>query len=248
MVALVDFFAGLVAGTVLARGEADQRRRDLEWVKPLCYKSLAMKHIQFGSIAVLYCLVVASTTHAGEPADLVKSWVERAQQVLTDPALQSKDKERELNDQVRYIHMSLMDVDEMAKRALGTHWGRRTAAEREEYVGLFRILLERIATPDPPTGEPLAKIAIDRERIDSGFAEVEAHFIMSVRRDIPFVYKLHLVDGKWRLYDWVVRGVSFGDHYRVQFNRVISRSSFEELIKLLREKKLLIEKRIAVEK
>lgn len=210
--------------------------------------AMLMRDIRCASIAVLYCLLAGSNANAGEPADLVKSWVEGVQQRLTDPALQAKDKEKELNTQVRDLQLAMMDVDGMARRALGIHWGRRTAAERKEYVRLFRILLERIATPEPPAGEPPAKIAIDRERIDNGFAEVEAHFIMSARKDVRFVYKLHLVDGQWRLYDWVVRGVSFADHNRVQFERVISKSSFEELIRLLREKKELIEKQRAAEK
>ena len=210
--------------------------------------AMLMKYIRCSSLAVFCCLLAGSNANAGEPADLVKSWVERVQQRLTDPALQATDKERELNDQVRDLQLSMMDVNGMARRALGNHWSRRTAAERKEYVALFRILLERVATPEPVAGEPPAKIAIDRERIDNGLAEVEAHFIMSARKDVRFVYKLHLVDGQWRLYDWVVRGVSFADHNRVQFERVISKSSFEELIRLLREKKELIEKQRASEK
>lgn len=179
---------------------------------------------------------------------MVRSVIERVDRLLTDPALQTKDKEKEREDRVRDSEMALIDVEEMAKRALGAHWGRRTAAEQKEFVGLFRGLLERIATPDPPAGESPARIAFDRETIEPEFAQVEGRVITSARKDIPFIYKLRLVDGKWKLYDWVIRGVSFGDHYRVQFNRVISRSSFEDLIKMLREKKALIEKRIAAEK
>jgi phospholipid transport system substrate-binding protein len=207
-----------------------------------------MRDIHFCSAAVLCSLLAASTTNAGEPTDLVKSVIERVDHLLTDPKLQTKDKEKEREDRVRDSEMALMDVDEMAKRALGTHWGRRTAAEQKEFVGLFRGILERIATPDPPTREPPAKIAFDRETIEQGFAQVEGRVITSARKDIPFIYRLHLVNGKWRLYDWVVRGVSLIDSYRVQFNRIMANSSFEGVIKLLREKKEIIDKRRASEK
>ena len=49
-------------------------------------------------------------------------------------------------------------------------------------------------------------------------------------------YKLHSVDKEWRVYDLVIEDISLINNYRSQFNRVIARSSFKELVRTLKEK------------
>jgi len=50
------------------------------------------------------------------------------------------------------------------------------------------------------------------------------------------IYRLKRTDGKWKVYDAVVEYISIVNNYRSQFDRVISKSSYEELKKMLREK------------
>jgi len=49
-------------------------------------------------------------------------------------------------------------------------------------------------------------------------------------------YKLHSVDTEWKVYDLVVEDISVVNNYRSQFNRVIARSSFAELVRTMKEK------------
>ena len=205
-----------------------------------------MNHIQVGSIAVLCSLLATSTTNAGEPTDLVKTIHQRSVQLLRDPTLQSEDKERELNDRLRDIQLPVTDVDEMAKRVLATHWNRITAAQRKEFVDAFRGFLGGVHRI-PSKGASL-DLVLERETIQQEFAEVEGYFYFPMRRDARVTYKLHLVDGKWRIYDWSTWRIESVDNLRAQFNRVIANSSFEGLIKQLREKKELVDKRRAAGK
>ena len=48
--------------------------------------------------------------------------------------------------------------------------------------------------------------------------------------------RLKRTDGKWKVYDAIVENISIVNNYRSQFDRVISKSSYEELKKMLREK------------
>jgi phospholipid transport system substrate-binding protein len=50
------------------------------------------------------------------------------------------------------------------------------------------------------------------------------------------VYRLKRTDGKWKVYDAVVENISIVNNYRSQFDRVISKSSYDELKKMLKEK------------
>ena len=50
------------------------------------------------------------------------------------------------------------------------------------------------------------------------------------------VYRLKRADGKWKVYDAVVENISMVNNYCSQFDRVISKSSYEELKRMLKEK------------
>ena len=49
-------------------------------------------------------------------------------------------------------------------------------------------------------------------------------------------YKAHLVNSEWRVYDVIAENISVVNNFRSQFNRVIAKSSYEELVRRLREK------------
>jgi hypothetical protein len=51
-------------------------------------------------------------------------------------------------------------------------------------------------------------------------------------------YRLFLKEGRWHAYDIVVDGVSLVKNYRSQFQKIIRQSSYEELVKKLRERTL----------
>jgi phospholipid transport system substrate-binding protein len=203
-----------------------------------------MKVIRLLTMVVGLSLMVLPA-NAGEPSDVVKSVVDRAYALVTDPELRRPDKVKDRAMRLRELNLSFWDVDETGRLALGRHWEQRTSDEQKEYLDLFRVIAERGATPNPDQGQEWAKSVMDGEKVEGEFAEVYAHFIMRVARDIPMTYRLRRSDGAWKLYDWGSFGRSFVANYREQYNRIIVKSSFQGLLTALREKKELIEKRIA---
>ena len=203
-----------------------------------------MKFIRlFSTLVGVY--LVALPVHAGEPSNFIKSYLDRVYALATDPELRRPDKVKERTMRLRELNLSVDDIDEMGRLALGRHWEQRTSVEQKEYLELFRVIAESNATPDPDRGEEWAISVIDGEKVDGDCAEVYAHFIMRVARDIPVTYRLCRTNGVWKIYDWGRFGVSAVAIYRAQYNSVIAKSSFEGLLTALREKKKLIEKRIA---
>ena len=75
-----------------------------------------------------------------------------------------------------------------------------------------------------------------REVIDNDFAQVETTIIQPKGDEIAVLYKLRQRNGQWKVYDAVVDNISIVNNYRSQFDRVIARNSYEELVKRLREK------------
>jgi len=196
------------------------------------------RKIRQGAIGIFVLTLFLGWAHfvqAGEPLELVRAAVDKAIQILKDPNLQSLDKKKERVDRLRETLNPMFDYEEMAKRALGAHWRRRTPAEQEEFVKLFRDFLERIYSDkvDLYGGE---KVRFGREVIDKDFAQVESTIIKPKGEELAVIYKLRQLKGQWKVYDAVVENISIVNNYRSQFDRIISSSSYEELVKRLQEK------------
>ena len=194
-----------------------------------------MRQLVICIFSLMLFLALYTRAHAGAPLDLVRTTVDRAIQILKDPELSSPDRKKERVERLRETLVAIFDYEEMAKRALGPHWRQRTPAEQEEFVKLFRDFLERVYSDKIGLygGE---KVRFGREVMDNEFAQVESKIIQLKGEEIAVVYRLKQVNGQWKVYDAVVENISIVNNYRSQFDRVISSSSYEELVKRLREK------------
>ena len=192
---------------------------------------------QFEICIFTFMLSLASLTRAqaGAPLDLVRTTVDKAIQILKDSKLSSPDKKKERVDRLREALDAIFDYEEMAKRALGYHWRQRTPPEQEEFVKLFREFLQRVYSDKIGLygGE---QVRFGREVMDNEFAQVGSTIIQPKGEEIAVVYKLRQVNGQWKVYDAIVENISIVNNYRSQFDRVISSSSYEALVKRLRGK------------
>ena len=181
-------------------------------------------------VALSYLLLIALPLSAGAPSDQTRSTIEKVLAVLKDPATKSNRLDR-----IRQVINPSFDFAEMAKRSLGTHWQRRTPAEQQEFVKLFTDLVETsyAGTIESYNGE---KVAIGTEKLDKDFAEVNTKIVTKQGEEFSIDYKLHQVDGSWKIYDAVIENVSLINNYRSQFNRVIGKSSYEELVTMMKSK------------
>lgn len=184
---------------------------------------------------VLAILLSPAHATAGLPTDQIKSTVDKALVVLKDPRLKPASKTKERRDQLRQILFARFDFSEMAKRALGANWRRRTPREQDEFVRLFTDLLER-AYADTIESYSDEKILYVGERLDGGYADVNSKVLTSRGDEYSLNYRAHFVGGEWRVYDVVVENISMVNNYRSQFNRVITNASYEELVRRLRDK------------
>ena len=177
----------------------------------------------------------ASMLLAGEPLEVIKVSADRAIQILKDPRLQANEKKKERIERLKEIANPLFDFEEMARRSLGPHWRRRSPQEQKEFVKLFRDFIEKTYSNnvDLYAGE---QIVMGKEIIDNDYAQVDSSFVNPKGEEFSVVFRLRRTDGKWKVYDAVVENISIVNNYRSQFDRVISKSSFEELIRLLKEK------------
>jgi phospholipid transport system substrate-binding protein len=183
----------------------------------------------------LAIIFLSASAQAGMPTDQIKGTVDKAVLVLKDPRLKPPAKVSERRDQLKQILFARFDFTEMAKRALGSNWRRRTPQEQEEFVRLFTEILER-AYADIIETYTDEKIIYLNERIEGGFADVGSKILTSRGEEYSVSYKAHLVSNEWKVYDVIAENISLVNNYRSQFNRVIANSSYEELLRRLRDK------------
>lgn len=181
---------------------------------------------------VLLALWGAAHVAADSVTDRLRPEIERVLQTLDDPTLKPAAKAIERRQVLREVTGGLFDWAEMAQRALGPHWDARSEAERAEFSELFRGLVERayLAKIERYGGE---KIAYAGESVDGEQATVRTRVVMR-RGDVSIDYRLSARGDRWLIYDVVVDGISLTANYRTQFNEVMTKSSYRELVKLMR--------------
>jgi phospholipid transport system substrate-binding protein len=155
---------------------------------------------------------------------------------LQDKSLQGEENTGKRRAKMRQAVFQRFGFEEMAQRALGQYWPKRTPAEKKEFVTLFSDLLERsyITKIESYTGEQ--QVLYTKESIDKDHASVRTEIVVQRDANVEVVYQLLRRDGSWQVYDVVIEGVSLVNNYRTQFNNVISRESYEALVKKLKLK------------
>lgn len=181
--------------------------------------------------------VSPSSSFAGAPSNQLKQSVEKIQTILADPSLKGEAKSASRRQKLKEAVNERFAFDEMAKRSLGAQWQKRSAAEQQEFVRLFTDLLEGtyLSKLEEYSGE---KVQFVNERQEKDFAEVNTKLINRKGEDFALDYRLLDVNGQWKVTDVVIEKISLVNNYRSQFNRVLSRSSFEDLVQAMKQKKI----------
>jgi phospholipid transport system substrate-binding protein len=195
-----------------------------------------MKTLSTVGLAILL-LVQSVWVAAGVPGDQVRQTADKVLAILKDPQLKGESKKNERRDKLKEVIYQRFDFTEMARRSLGSEWRRRSPEEQKEFVKLFTGLLERayLDNIESYNGE---KFRYLKEQEDNNHAQVDTKIIDNKGQEFSVNYRLHKVNGDWKVYDVVIEDISLVNNYRSQFNRVLATSSYEELVNRMKGKTL----------
>ena len=120
-------------------------------------------------LTMVITLSLGEYAWASSPTEQLRAYTDQVMKALENPTLTASAR----LEAVRKVAGQAFDVTETAKRALGLHWQRRTSAEREEFVQLFRDLLERgyLSRIGEYGGEQIKYVS---EQVDGDYAIVRA--------------------------------------------------------------------------
>ena len=192
-------------------------------------------------IAVASLPLLCQSVSAGPAQETVETTVSKVMALLKEPAL---DQERETEEAkaarekiVKAIG-EVFDFEEFSRRSLARHWYRLSQAQQQEFIGLFKRLLEqtymdRITKSDDAEVRYLREIQLSEDKV-----EVQTEVVAN-STETPIFYRLYATEKKaWRVYDVLIENVSLVRNYRSQFDQLMTRGSAEAMLKRLRKKVL----------
>jgi phospholipid transport system substrate-binding protein len=131
----------------------------------------------------------------------------------------------------------LFDFEEMSKSCLGANWRKATPEQQKEFVDLFSKLLSKTY---------LAKIRSNVEEssvkflpgMTKGDRVVVRSIINSRGDDVAADYRMLEKNGQLKIYDVVVENVGLVTNYRTEFNSILRKGDFPELLSRLRNQSI----------
>ncbi|MEX2147656.1 MAG: ABC transporter substrate-binding protein, partial [Candidatus Rokuibacteriota bacterium] len=190
------------------------------------------------SVALLagVVLMLSVVTHAAaSPTQTLRGFFSQANRIVLspDPAFVVEAR-RHI---IRTLAYDVFDFHDAAALALGPEWQARTPAEREEFTRLFADLLETgyIAMMGSKASTQ-GGLTMDYvgETLDGDTATVRTVVLTRNGADLPVDYQMVRADGRWRVRDVTIDGLSLVANYRAQFQRVIQMSSYAGLVARMR--------------
>jgi phospholipid transport system substrate-binding protein len=181
---------------------------------------------------LLGCLLascVAATARAATPLEYTRSTLEQARAIVDSP--------RTHNDKLAALSALLknfLDTDAMGRSALDKHWSSFSPAQQKEFLSLFRELFGRTYVQKLLLFEKPDFAYVGEQRTDSG-ARVETK-IVTPRDEFAVIYELRPDGEHWLATDIRIEDLSLTMNFRRQLDRLLAKSSPEEVLDRMRRK------------
>ena len=185
-------------------------------------------------VAFVLCLTsMPFSVRAGEPSAQLSATINSFVKIISNTPV-AELQATGLPESALKLVFARFDFSEMTKRSLGSHWKTLEQGEQKEFVEAFtQRLLAFYGKTVRSSGND--KIQFNREVQDGMTASVETKVVSGNGEETPIDYRLHDVNGQWKVYDVVIEHVSLVNNYRAQFERVIAKSSVKELLKKMKD-------------
>ena len=183
-------------------------------------------------ISVHYASVRADDFTDGAEKFIV-SLADDAISSLTSKSLTEKERQK----QFRVLLNSYFDINGIGKWALGRYWRKTSKSERSEYLVLFENLI--VSTYANRFSQyTKEKLTVKGSSSRGKFALVKSQINGGKEKPIRIEWRVIFPDGKYKIFDIVVEGVSMVRTQRSEFSSVIRRNGgkISVLLAALRKK------------
>jgi phospholipid transport system substrate-binding protein len=181
-------------------------------------------------IVLAIWLFLAIPAQASSPLAYTRTILEQARAIVA-----SDETHNQKLDALSVLFSKFLDTDAMGREALGPHWSSFTPTQQQEFLGLFRQLLQRTYVQKLLLFENPDFVYAGEQSIGTG-AIVDTK-IVTPRDQFDVRYRLRPAGGG----DWLATAITLEDvgliaNLGSQLNDLLSRMSVDDLLALMRRK------------
>ena len=189
--------------------------------------------VLFFVIGLSINLMTASVCLAGSDAtSQLKNTIDKVIKLAKNESLKSRKGDRRVAMQKAIDER--FNYSQMVRRSLGKTYDSLSDQKKQNFIKLFKGLLENSYASKLESYRD-EKINFLDEVVKGKYALVKTNIVRS-NNTIRVDYKLILGNGQWKVYDFVIEGVSMIRNYKAQFTKIIRRDSYEVLVEKLTKK------------
>ncbi len=160
-----------------------------------------------------------------------------------DTSKEASAAQKEENRRIkREILNGAFDLRELSQLALDKHWSGLSASEQDRFVGLMTDLLETKAIFSKEHSKTQGNSYTvnykgDRFQKDKSVAlTLTEIYVPKENVTLDIQYRLKKAGGGWKVFDVIVDNASLVENYRYQFDSIISKHGYSELVSRMQKK------------
>lgn len=170
----------------------------------------------------------------GDPVKLIESKNIELQKLLKEKASSQTKAKKE---KIKKLINDIFDFEELGRKSLGSKtYATFSDQQKVRFTQAFKTMVENSSMKRL---EVYQSDSTQYEKPDfkkkNQKANVTAHTFYKGRESI-LVYKLFVLEGKWRAWDLVIDDLSTRRQYKERFSKVLKKKSIDELIAMLEKK------------
>ena len=186
-----------------------------------------MRHLLLAGAAWL-CLAGAAS--AATPLEYTRATLEQTRAIV--------DSNRTHDEKLVALSALLknfLDTDTMGRGALDKHWSQFSPAQQKEFLVLFRELFQRTYVQKLLLFERPDFGYVGEELAGNGTARVDTK-IITTRDEFAVTYQMRSEGDRWMATDIKIEDLSLTANFRRQLDRLLLKSSVEEVLGRMRKR------------
>lgn len=144
--------------------------------------------------------------------------------------------QRQSNEKISDQALARMDVRLVSQKALGKHWKTRSKKEQDEFVQLLGDLFRYVAFPNSSKFFGEMEIKYGATEMDGQRATVPLIVKHADEGEVGIDFMLEQNSAQWRVVDVNLDGVSMRNNLRTQFQKIIRKKDYSDLVRRMQKK------------
>ncbi|GEM_PF-5069715 len=179
---------------------------------------------------------------AGTPTRAIQELENKTDSYKTSEKLSAED--RNYNAKLKHeIITGTFNIQELCRLSLDQHWAKLSPGQQSEFVSLMIQLLEKKAIlskeQSKTKGQQYFVKYLGDTYLDPQKTRAKTKTLIQIPKEqlrIAINYKLIKVGKQWKVFDVIVDDASLLDNYKYQFNSIITKYGYPELVTRIRKK------------